>query len=46
MSPELRYGANLDLAGLATDFYLPLFINYADYDFRNEQSILLLEDLL
>jgi hypothetical protein len=46
MSPELRNDANLDLAGLATDFYLPLFINYADYDFRNEQSILLLEDLL
>lgn len=46
MSPELRYGANLDLTGLTSEFYIPMFVNYADYDFRNEQSILLLEDLL
>jgi hypothetical protein len=46
MSPELRYGANLNLTGLTSEFYIPLFVNYADYDFRNEQSILLLEDLL
>lgn len=28
-----------------TNFYLPLFTNYADYDFRNDQAIDMLEEL-
>lgn len=46
LSPEVRTEANEKQSGLSSSFYLPLFNTYADYDFRNEQSILLLEDLL
>lgn len=46
MSPELRAEAHQSLAADMSSAHLPLFTNYAEYDFRNEQSILLLEDLL
>jgi hypothetical protein len=26
-------------------FYFPQFTDYADYDFRNEQSLMMLEDI-
>jgi hypothetical protein len=28
-----------------TSFYLPLFSTYADYDFRNDQALDMLEEL-
>jgi hypothetical protein len=46
MNPSLRSEANNSVSSLDANFYLPIFTNYADYDFRNEQAILLLEDLL
>lgn len=43
-NPNLRVSNVVD-ASLAGDiFYLPLFTNYAEYDFRNEQSLELLEE--
>jgi len=43
-NPNLRIdnAVNSSLAG--DIFYLPLFTNYAEYDFRNEQSLELLEE--
>jgi hypothetical protein len=43
-NPSLRVSNAIDTS-LANDiFYLPLFTNYAEYDFRNEQSLELLEE--
>lgn len=46
MSPALRAEASASLNADCSRAYLPTFTNYADYDFRNEQALLLLEDLL
>lgn len=45
MNPSLRREANQTLSTLDHKFYMPTYTTYADYDFRNEQAILLLEDL-
>ena len=43
-NPNMRIGATLRANGERPLFYLPAFTDYADYDFRNDQAIDLLED--
>ena len=45
MNPTLRLSETTNAIKDSTKFYLPPFELYADYDFRNEQSYTLLEDL-
>ena len=43
--PFHRVSTLLALNSQRIHFYLPIFTNYADYDFRNDQAFELLEDL-
>ena len=45
INPTLRLSETTNAVNEASNFYLPAFELYADYDFRNEQSYMLLEDL-
>lgn len=45
-NPDLRLTQNLTSVVNNNDFYLPMFTNYADYDFLNDQALELLEDLV
>ena len=45
LSPDLRDKALREGFSIDADTLLPQFTTYADYDFRNEQSLTLLEDL-
>lgn len=45
-NPDLRLTQNLTSVLNENDFYLPLFTDYADYDFLNDQAIELLEDVV
>ena len=45
LSPELRKDALKTLSTNLNDFYVQPFTAYSDYDFRNEQSLMLMEDL-
>ena len=43
-NPNLRVSNAIESSLAGDVFYLPLFTNYAEYDFRNEQSLELLEE--
>ena len=44
-NPAHRVSASLRANLERTNFYLPVFTNYSDYDFRNDQAIDMLEEL-
>jgi len=44
-NPTHRLSSTLQAHTDRTHFYLPLFTNYSDYDFRNDQAIDMLEEL-
>lgn len=45
VNPTHRISTLLALNSQRAHFYLPIFTNYSDYDFRNDQAFDLLEDL-
>lgn len=45
VNPTHRVSTLLALNSQRAHFYLPIFTNYSDYDFRNDQAFDLLEDL-
>ena len=43
---DLRLNALVQTASMSENFYLPMYVNYYDYDFRNAQALRLFEDIV